>query len=61
MASLFLAPDQIRHLTGQLITAKPIIGGLASDPSLRGLVQVLSGLLGYTKQGFVSLDGMAPR
>ena len=57
---LFLAPDQIRHLTGQLITAKPIIGGLVSDPSLRGLVQVLSGLLGYAKQGFVSLDGMAP-
>jgi uncharacterized protein len=57
---LFLATDQIRHLTGQLITAKPIIGGLASDPSLRGMVQVLSGLLGYAKQGFVSLDGMAP-
>ena len=57
---LFLATDQIRHLTGQLISAKPIIGGLASDPSLRGMVQVLSGLLGYAKQGFLSLDGMAP-
>jgi uncharacterized protein len=57
---LFLTTDQIRHLTGQLVTAKPIIGGLASDPSLRGMVQVLSGLLGYAKQGFVSLDGMAP-
>jgi hopanoid biosynthesis associated RND transporter like protein HpnN len=56
---LFLAPDRVRHVTGQLITAKPIISGLVSDPSLRGLVQVLSGLLGYAKQGFVSLDGMA--
>jgi uncharacterized protein len=57
---LFLPIDQIRHFTGQLLTAKPIIAGLASDQSLRGMVQVLSGLLGYTKQGFVSLDAMAP-
>jgi uncharacterized protein len=57
---LFLPVDRIRHFTGQLLTAKPIIAGLASDPSLRGMVQVLSGLLGYAKQGFVSLDGMAP-
>jgi uncharacterized protein len=56
---LLLAPDQVRHFTGQLITAKPVIGGLVADPSLRGLVQVLVGILGYTKQGFLSLDDVA--
>jgi uncharacterized protein len=56
---LFLAPDQLRHFTGQLITAKPMIGGLVSDPSLRGLVQVLNGILGYAKQGYMSLDDIA--
>jgi hopanoid biosynthesis associated RND transporter like protein HpnN len=56
---LFLPLDRIRHVTGQLITAKPIISGLVSDPSLRGLVRVLVGILDYAKQGYVSLDGMA--
>ena len=37
----------------------PVIGGLVSDPSLRGLVQVLAGILGYAKQGYLSLDDMA--
>jgi uncharacterized protein len=56
---LFLPLDQVRHFTGQLITAKPMIGGLVRDPSLRGLVQVLTGILGYAKQGYMSLDDMA--
>ena len=29
------------------------------DPSLRGLTNSLTGVLGYAKQGFVSFDGMA--
>ncbi|MGO9630629.1 MAG: MMPL family transporter [Xanthobacteraceae bacterium] len=56
---LFLPLDQIRHFTGQLITAKPLIGGLARDPSLRGLVQVLVEILKYSNQGNMSLDDMA--
>ena len=56
---LLLPPDQVKHVTGQLITAKPVIAGLVGDPSLRGLVQVLVGILGYTKQGFLSLDNVA--
>jgi uncharacterized protein len=55
---LFLPPDQVRHFTGQLTTAKPIIGGLVRDRSLRGLVQVVVGILGYAKQGYLSLDYM---
>jgi uncharacterized protein len=56
---LFLPPDQVKHFTGQLVTAKPTIEELASDPSLKGLTQVLGGILGYAKQGFLSLDSMA--
>ena len=36
-----------------------MIAGLVDDPSLRGLVEVLREFLGYAKQGFLSLDGMA--
>src|SRR5579872_1018061 len=57
---LFLPADQIRHFTGQLIAAKPLIGQLVRDPSMRGLVQVLVGILGYAKKGYVSLDGVGP-
>jgi uncharacterized protein len=56
---LFLPPDQVERFTGQLTTAKPLIAGLVGDPSLRGLVQVLVGILGYAKQGYMSLDDMA--
>jgi uncharacterized protein len=56
---LFLPHDQVKHFTDQLVTAKPVIGGLTSDPSLRGILRVLASLLGYAKQGYVSLDAMA--
>jgi hypothetical protein len=56
---LFLPPNQVESFTGQLTKAQPLIGGLVRDPSLRGLVQVLDGILGYAKQGYMSLDDMA--
>jgi hopanoid biosynthesis associated RND transporter like protein HpnN len=56
---LFLAPDQVQRFTGELTKAQPLIGGLVRDPSLRGLAQVLGGILGYAKQGYMSLDDMA--
>jgi uncharacterized protein len=56
---LLLPPEQIERFTGQLTKVKPVIAGLVDDPSLRGLVQVLQEFLGYAKQGFLSLDGMA--
>jgi hopanoid biosynthesis associated RND transporter like protein HpnN len=55
---LFLPPDQVERFTGQLAKAQPLIGGLVRDPSLRGLVQVLGGILGYVKHGYMSLDDM---
>jgi uncharacterized protein len=56
---LYLPTDQVKHLTGELLQAKTTIGGLAGDPSLRGLVQVLAGIMGYAKQGYLSLDDTA--
>src|ERR1700720_2259469 len=38
---LFLPTEQVAQITSQLATAKPIIGVLAKDPSLRGLVRAL--------------------
>ena len=56
---LFLSPDQIKHFTGELTTGKPLIGGLVRDPSLRGLVQLLTEMLDYGKQGYLTLDDIA--
>jgi uncharacterized protein len=56
---LFLPPDQVTHFTEQMSNAQPLISGLVRDPSLRGLVQVLVGILDYAKQGYVTNDDMA--
>jgi uncharacterized protein len=56
---LFLPPDQVAHATEQLSNAAPLLSGLTRDPSLRGLVQALVGVLDYAKQGYVSFDDMA--
>ena len=56
---LFLPPDQVAHFTEQLSNAQPLISGLVRDPSLRGLVQALVGILDYAKQGYVNSDDMA--
>jgi uncharacterized protein len=58
-ALLFLTPNQVARTTGQLANARPMIGELDSDPSLRGLVEVLVGSLDYAKQKNQSLDEMA--
>src|SRR4029077_11863494 len=56
---LFLPPDQVMHFTEQLSNAQPLLSGLVRDPTLRGLVQTLVGILDYAKQGYVSNDDMA--
>jgi uncharacterized protein len=56
---LFLPPDQVAHATEQLGNAAPLLSGLTRDPSLRGLVQALVGVLDYAKQGYVGFDDMA--
>jgi uncharacterized protein len=56
---LFLAPDQVERITGQLVKVQPLIGQLAGDPSLRGLAQVLTEILGFEKSRNVPLNEMA--
>ena len=56
---LFLAPDQVEKITGQLVKVQPVIGQLVGDPSLRGLAQVLTEILGFEKSRNVPLDEMA--
>src|SRR6202011_3030105 len=55
---LFLPPDQVAQVTQQLSDAAPLLSGLARDPSLRGLVQALVGIVDYAKKGYVSFDDM---
>jgi len=56
---LFLPTDQVARTTGQLANAEPIVGVLAHDPSLRGLVRALSYGLEGLKLGRLSLDDFA--
>jgi uncharacterized protein len=56
---LFVPADQVARTTGQLANAEPIIGVLAKDPSLRGLVQALSFGLEGVKLRRLSLDDFA--
>lgn len=53
---LYLSPDQIEQFTTPLVRAKPLIAGLVSDPSLRGLLRVLGQLLLSAQQGLLSFD-----
>lgn len=42
---LFLSLEEVRDTTQQLIKAQPFLGGLASDPSLRGIMNNLDTVL----------------
>ena len=53
---LFQSPADVSRTMQQFTNAAPVIGGLAHDPSLRGAIDVLSGMLGNVKQGYVSLE-----
>ncbi len=55
---LYLPPDRIEKFTEPLAKAKPLIGGLVTDPSLRGLLRVLGQLLLSTQQGLLSFDDL---
>src|SRR5262249_44630176 len=55
----FMPSDRLEHMTGALTRAGPLIGALASDPSLRGLVQALSFAIMGVQQQELPLDAMA--
>ena len=42
---LFLPPDQLAKTTAQLERARPLLGALAADPTLRGVMQAMAGAL----------------
>src|ERR1051325_8418895 len=55
---LFLPVEETEKITGQLTQAEPLISQLATDPSLRGLIEVLQmGLTGVEVEK-ITLDGM---
>jgi uncharacterized protein len=58
-ALLFQTPDQLKHITGMLMPAGPLIQVLASDPSLRGLTQTLSFALMAVQGGNLKLDDLS--
>jgi hopanoid biosynthesis associated RND transporter like protein HpnN len=55
---LFLSPEELTGATRQLMTAQPLIGGLVSDPSLRGLTRTLSIALGGLRGGQYKLEDL---
>jgi len=56
---LYAPTDQLERMTGALTRANPLVGTLASDPSLRGLVQTLSFATMGVQQQELPLDAMA--
>jgi hopanoid biosynthesis associated RND transporter like protein HpnN len=52
---LFLSVANVQETTNQLIAAQPFLGGLSADPSLRGIMDVLSTALEGVKHGDTEL------
>jgi len=52
---LFLSVDEVSKITQQLIKAEPMLGSLAADPSLRGLMNTLKRLLDGIAHGDANL------
>ncbi|SDH84062.1 MULTISPECIES: MMPL family transporter [Bradyrhizobium] len=53
---LFLPPEEVGKVTGQLAAAAPLIEIMAGDPSIRGLTGALETGLAGIKRGQVKLD-----
>ncbi len=57
---LFLNKDEVAKTTEQLVATQPVIGTLAVDPTVRGLMDTLQLALEGVKQGETTLDVLAP-
>ena len=55
---LFLPPQDVERTMGELTMAKPMLGVLASDPSLRGIADTLSFAVAGARQGQLKLDDL---
>jgi len=56
---LFLPRDDLAKLLERVIAGQPLLGSLAADPSLRGLMDALSLALEGVERGDASLDALA--
>ena len=57
---LFLSVDALETLSQQLVAAQPLLGSLASDPSLRGLFDTLRIFVEGAARGDVTIDKLDP-
>ncbi len=55
---LFLSKDEVAKTTSQLISAQPLLGTLAADPSLRGFMKSLSLVLLGVEHGDAKLEDL---
>ncbi|HEY2444600.1 MAG TPA: MMPL family transporter [Rhizomicrobium sp.] len=56
---VFLPLGQLAQMTSGMQNSGPLIGSLASDPSLRGALNALSGGLSGVANGMIGLDSLA--
>ena len=57
---LFLSRQEVSDTTSQLITAQPVLGPLAADPSLRGVADGLATMMQGAKNGQTDLAKLDP-
>jgi len=56
---LYQSPSEVRQMTASLVEAQPMLGPLASDPSLRGVATALSTMLEGVAHGDAQLGQIA--
>ena len=57
---LFLSPDELSGLSDRLVAAQPLLGSLARDPSLRGLLGAVTLAVEGALHGQMDLADLAP-
>lgn len=56
---LFLSTEEVKENMEKLAKGEPLIGSLATDPSLRGLTEALTTVLAGLKRGEIKIDDVA--
>jgi len=56
---LYLPPEELRAVSDQIVRAQPLLGGLAVDPSMRGLLDVLSDVFKGVELGQFEAQSLA--
>jgi uncharacterized protein len=56
---LFLSTEEVKDTAEKLSKSEPLIGSLATDPSLRGMTEALTTVLAGLKRGEVKIDDLA--